>query len=537
MTEAAARQGPWGERSDVVAEAASGAAQRTHPLSIVTGFISTLPQMLYAIPALLVGGSKAIPYLIFAIPAILLFAGAARWLAWRHFSYRIGADDIRVDHGVLRRQSRSIPFERIQDVGLEQKPVARLLGLAAVKIETGGGKGEDAELSYLKLADAEALRDLIRDRKHSALDGPDVAAETAAAADRSVETTGNAASFGAPLFAMDNRRLLLAGLFNFSLVVIAAAAAFFQQFQNVLSFDIYNPRFWLGMLTDVGFNFDIGALRSLGLIAQILTAGGAIALLIAIGVLSGIVRTTLREYGFRLDRVPAGFRRRRGLLTLTDVVLPAHRVQAGLILSGPIRRHFGWRELKFQSLAQDGKGSGDHNVAPLAHPREILPILAEAGLENSADPGSYHRAMLGPFMLLWSILALLLCIPATVLLFLIPLAAPLVYAAAACLPVLAWLRWKHHRHVVHAGQLYVQTGWWRQRLTLLPMVKTQSIDLTYSPIDRLFGTNGLVFGVAGGSSSFPLHLRALPEAEAVSLRDRIMAAVAQVDFSEMHAPR
>ncbi len=529
MNEAATqppRPQSWSAESNVVAEAASGAAQRTHPLSIVTGFIGTLPQMLYAIPALLVGGSKALPYLIFLIPAILLLAGGSRWLAWRHFTYRIGAEDIRVDHGLLRRKSRSIPFERIQDVGLEQKPVARLLGLAAVKIETGGGKGEDAELSYLKLADAEALRDLIRDRKHGIVEGPE-AAKPAVAAKCEAEAVESA-----PLFIMDNRRLLLAGLFNFSLVLIGVVGAFFQQFQNVLPFDIYNPHFWLGLVGEA--DVDIGAIRSLGLVAQILAAAGALAILIAIGVLSGIVRTILREYGFRLDHVSAGFRRRRGLLTLTDVVLPAHRVQAGLILSGPIRRHFGWGELKFQSLAQDGKGSSDHNVAPLAHPQEILPILAEAGLDNGADPGSYHRAMLGPFILLWSILALLLCIPATILLFLFPLAAPLVYAVAACFPLLAWLRWKHHRHVVRAGQLYVQTGWWRQRLTLLPMVKTQSIDLTYSPIDRLFGTAGLVFGVAGGSSSFPLHLRALPEGEAVSLRDRIMAAVTKVDFSEVN---
>ena len=96
-------------------------------------------------------------------------------------------------------------------------------------------------------------------------------------------------------------------------------------------------------------------------------AGLALVLmLLAIGVISGIVRTVLRDYGFRLDRVPAGFRRRRGLLTLTDVVLPKHRVQAGLILTGPIRRHFGWRELKFQSLAQDSKAGSDHSVAPLA---------------------------------------------------------------------------------------------------------------------------------------------------------------------------
>ena len=519
------RPEPWSGTVGAGADgAASGEPQRTHPLTVVTGFLTSLPQTLYAIPALFFAGEKATAVLIFIIPAILLVVTGFSWLAWRRFTYRIGSEDIRVDHGILSRNSRSIPFERIQDVGLEQKPVARLLGLAAIKIETGGGKGEDAELSYLRLADAEALRDLIRDRKHGVAEGPEAAAEMVAAERETV------VSDAAPLFAMDHRRLLLAGLFNFSLVLLGVVAAFFQQFQNVLPFDIYDPHFWLGMIGDV----ELATIRSLGLLAQIGAAIVGLLMLISIGIVSGVARTVLREYGFRLDRVPAGFRRRRGLLTLTDVVLPAHRVQAGLILSGPVRRFFGWRELKFQSLAQDGKGSSDHNVAPLAHPQEIVPILAEAGLDNSADPDSYHQAMIGPFLLQWLILAMLLCVPATILLFIVPLAAPLVYAAAACLPLLGWLRWRYHRHAVRRGQLYVQTGWWRQRLTLLPVVKTQSIDLTYSPIDRLFGSAGLVFGIAGGSSSFPLHLRALPEAEAVRLRNRIMAAVTKVDFSEVN---
>src|SRR5690606_24671089 len=93
-----------------------------------------------------------------------------------------------------------------------------------------------------------------------------------------------------------------------------------------------------------------------------------------LGIGTGLVRTLLREHGFRLDRSEAGFRRRRGLLTLTDVSIPAKRVQAAILANGPIRRHFGWWVLKLQSLAQDG-GKGDHVVAPLARQEEAATIL------------------------------------------------------------------------------------------------------------------------------------------------------------------
>ena len=108
-------------------------------------------------------------------------------------------------------------------------------------------------------------------------------------------------------------------------------------------------------------------------------------MLVTLGIGTGLVRTMLREYGFRLDRTETGFRRRRGLLTLTDVSIPAKRVQAALLGSGPIRRRFDWWELKLQSLSQDG-GRGDHVVAPLARPQEAEQILGS--LQWPVQPAS-----------------------------------------------------------------------------------------------------------------------------------------------------
>ena len=89
----------------------------------------------------------------------------------------------------------------------------------------------------------------------------------------------------------------------------------------------------------------------------------------------------IRDYGFRLDRVKNGFRRRRGLFTLTDMVMPIHRVQAAILKSGPIRERFGWHHLKFQSLAGDIGGETDHSAAPCAKMHDMEPIRAETKQE------------------------------------------------------------------------------------------------------------------------------------------------------------
>ena len=152
------------------ADQAVGAPERLHPLYLVTGLGRGLRQM--------VGGYAAIGY--FAATGswrlALLMLGRDRcvsmvvgvFLYWRRFEYRVGANEIRIDSGILNRTHRSIPFDRIQDVDISQGPLARLLGLARVKFETGGSAGDkedDGALAAIALARAEALRDQVRARR------------------------------------------------------------------------------------------------------------------------------------------------------------------------------------------------------------------------------------------------------------------------------------------------------------------------------------------------------------------------------------
>ena len=76
---------------------------------------------------------------------------------------------------------------------------------------------------------------------------------------------------------------------------------------------------------------------------------------------TGPVRTFLRDWDFRLDRTAKGFRRRRGLFTRTDVVMPAHRVQALRFTTGIMRRRFGWA--RAVNIASMGAACGAGEIA------------------------------------------------------------------------------------------------------------------------------------------------------------------------------
>src|SRR5690606_22073697 len=127
-----------------------------------------------------------------------------------------------------------------------------------------------------------------------------------------------------------------------------------------------------------------------GLAAQV--AGGVLALatLAVLGLGTGVVRTVLRDYGFLLEETPKGLRRRRGLLTRTDVVMPTHRVQALKVTTGIVRRRFGWYGLDVISLAQDAK-AGDQRVGPFARMDEIEPVIRVTGFDMPDTMTRWHR--------------------------------------------------------------------------------------------------------------------------------------------------
>ena len=80
-----------------------------------------------------------------------------------------------------------------------------------------------------------------------------------------------------------------------------------QTMGDVIGFDPFSRSFWLEIFASTG------PLRDYILAHQFVAAIGGTLILLIIGVGTGLVRTVLREHGFRLDRTRTGFRRRRGL--------------------------------------------------------------------------------------------------------------------------------------------------------------------------------------------------------------------------------
>src|ERR687889_1724723 len=94
---------------------------------------------------------------LLALGALILLAWST--LEWLRRTYALEGGALRLEEGVLSRQLRAVPFDRIQQVDLIRKPLHRLLGVATLRVETaGGGSAAEVDLHVVTLPEAQALR-------------------------------------------------------------------------------------------------------------------------------------------------------------------------------------------------------------------------------------------------------------------------------------------------------------------------------------------------------------------------------------------
>ena len=510
----------------VAAEAAGPPAetepdwQRLHPATLALAIVKLGPRSLNFLPAVAaIGIAGKWIYAIPALLAFLLFSLLAAWLKWLRFRFHVGADEVVIESGILSRQHRTIPFDRIQDVSIEQGLVARALGIAKVGFETGAGgagKENEADLDAIGLDAAQVLRTTIRAHRSAPAA---VAAVAAVEGETAPAAMADVADEDKLLFAMGPRQLVIAGLFNFSLAALAVVGAGMQFFDNLLPFNVFDPRDWVDIAEDYGLDQWVVAHRWVAGLGTLIS-------LLFIGFVSGIATMAFANWGFRLTREPRALRRTRGLTTRTDVAIPVRRVQAAILVTGWLRKRFGWHELRLQSLASDGGKEKDHQVVPFAQLREIDPVLAEIAIPRAAEDADWqhsHRIVaLGGFVgaagaTIGGLTAVSFGQP---LGWLGPVIG--IFIAAGAL-----FGARFHRWIDLGDRVAIRRGMWKPKTTLLPHASVQSADLKTDFILRPLGLGTLVFGVPGGSSLASHEIPAIPLGVAQELRSRILAAKAR----------
>jgi len=497
--------------------AASAVANRLHPLTILQQVISSLPALgVLLLPFLTTGADleawgNLVPAVAYGVIALPLFV--VRYLRFR---YWITSSEIVIHSGVFKRQHRSIPVERVQNVQIIHPFLPRLLGMAKVKVETAGGGSTEGTLEYVSTAEAERIRAAVRafQRERAAAPAAEASArgEEAAEAEHAEASREETALREETLYDMSLRRVVLSGAFRFSLALLAVIFGGLQY----AGFD--DPR-------ELAPYFEGGPLRALAEGARaspVFAAALTVAVVCLLGWVTGIVLNVNRYYGFRLWREegdagdagsgpngsPDGSAKlhyRRGLLTVSEGTIPLAKVQAVLLRTNPLMRLFGWFALKVQTMGVEG--TNQQTVVPFARRGEVLALaqrIRPLDVPEAFSSVSRLTIRRATIRYTWALAALVVTagflggwlLAGTSLFWHGAYWGLLAWPLA---PGWAWLRYRCMGYALTGEGLLVQRGVLRQRTWLLPTDRQQVFYATASLFQRRLGLKTLYLDTAGAS--------------------------------------
>ncbi|MDR1798927.1 MAG: PH domain-containing protein, partial [Bifidobacteriaceae bacterium] len=99
-----------------------------------------------------------IGWILLGAGALLVLLVAYTYFYWRFARYRLDAEAFHLNTGVIFRQRRSLRLDRLEAVDTVRPLVARLVGLAQLKLQSAGGSGSGVNLAFIKASEAAELR-------------------------------------------------------------------------------------------------------------------------------------------------------------------------------------------------------------------------------------------------------------------------------------------------------------------------------------------------------------------------------------------
>lgn len=496
-------------------------AGRLHPWSWVFHAIRALREV--ALPALVfmvVGRKDAFgPLVVGAVAAIMLIAWGI--LRSRTFRYELLERELLVREGFFVRETRHVPFARVQAVNERQGPLHRLLGVTELVLESGAAGKPEAVMRVLGVAEAARIAGMLRSVSTADHATPDVVASPAAAATQE-------------LLRIPTDELILHGIIsNRGFVVIALAFGIISQNSELLDLLPIDFKQLMKDSTDTAAGIDAGAI--LGVLLVLLLGFVVLVRLLSIAfALFTLHDFTLRRAGDRL-------RMNRGLLSRVDVSGRVSGFQRIVLEQSLLHRAFRRCVVKVDLAGASLLGTPEaadsrlDTLAPIATPARARSLLQELvpGLDLEAMPWQpLHRSAAvrrWQKTMWWLLPTLTLVVAAAGLIPGLPsVALPGALVAAtlglglSVMHAWQWARWS--AFAASDGVITFRSGAWARQWTLVFDDRAQSTALRRSPRDRREGTASLAVDVQSMTVSQALHIPYLDAALGERLNARFWRA-------------
>ncbi|MGW1160727.1 PH domain-containing protein [Streptomyces sp. NPDC002519] len=275
--------------------------------------------------------------LLAALAALVLAASLYGFLSWRFTSFAVTDTELRIRTGLLFRRTAHIRLDRLQAVDVTQPLLARIAGVAKLKLDAIGTDKKD-ELAYLGEDEARALR-------------AELLARAAGFAPETAHEVGEA-----PV-----RRLLHVppGMLAVSLLLIGAT------WGSLLGALVVPTLVWFGTHS----------------VWSVLAAG----LPLVGGAVTRSAGRFVSAYDWTVGKSPDGLRIDHGLLDRAHETVPPGRVQTVRIVEPLLWRRRGWVRVELNVA-----GSANSVLVPVA-PRPLAESLIAQVLPGVTVPAALAR--------------------------------------------------------------------------------------------------------------------------------------------------
>lgn len=451
--------------------------RRSHPATpLIRAWLWLLAALAWSVRSVLEdGGSYSVAGIV--IGCAIVAGLAIGYLTWAFTYFVIDGTELRIDSGILVKQSRRMPYERIQSVDIAQPLGARVFGLAELRIEMAGGEQSRTRLQFLTLTDARGLRRTLLERSSDSPAEADGA--EAGTVGAGIATTATTATVAA-----DPRSESRSAIATVTPGQLIAALLVSTDFLALSVLVIASVLIILGSVVATVIAGTDGLMASL--VPVLLAAGGW---------MFALARSRLFEqWGFRLSYGRNGLRVDRGLFNRISQSIPLDRVQGIVIEQRLSWRLFGWYRLRVDTAGYSrGEGVKDDDSTSTLLPVGRIDVVRRvvAAVLPGVDPTT---------------------VPTRV--------AP---------PRSAWfapIGWRFRRVGYDERVIVIARGWLMHRTDVVPHAKTQSVRTLQGPLQRALGLADLVVDTTKGPVNAHARARDVEETRdlALSQLDRARTA-------------
>ena len=495
--------------------------RRLYPHSWIFALIKSLPQMIPILFAAGILGKQDSLWVRLSIVIVMIAVLVGYQIILTKLTHwEIANQAVFVRTGVFNKDTKVIPFNRIQNVKITQNPLHRVFGVARVELESAGSKKPEATFEVLRHAEAHALSQLVQSRGRVDETGaPTVPAES-----------------GEVLLHMPLGELIRFGIVsNRGMIVVAAAAGATFQFADDIGGALLKR--WIARMNIEG---QVDRFVHLPVFDMVVLGLGLIGLLIVFVRLLSIALAFWSHWNFTLTEQPRRLRTERGLVARWHDAIVKSRIQSWRIREGIWHRLVKRQTVDVDTMAgsdaatnEDGTPRKQTNhLLPVATPQRAAQIVTHLAPELAIEGRDWQRIESKNF---WRLLAIqmLYLVPALIgtqvlAYFIEPtrewVNSPLYWLAmaiwAANAVFDAWFQVRFHAFSIDQHSFAVRRGWLSRKWHFAEIKRTHALSVSQGPTDRWFGTATLVLDTPGAARGV-MQMKYLPYERAVALRDAI----------------